>query len=170
MSAGAASALKDQARLEPLPFQDLAGWETDDHAAAFQAFLRSCRALDASAAELRPAQAPRGDLLAACREALKTPRPGRAEARRFFETHFQPVAVIPHSGNGFLTGYYEPEFQGSRTPDTTYRVPCSTGLRISSPSRREKPCPASKRGSKPPGAPRTATSPIPTAPPLRTEP
>jgi membrane-bound lytic murein transglycosylase A len=123
MSAGAASGLNDQARLEPLPFQDLAGWETDDHAAAFQAPLRSCRALDASAAELRPAQAPRGDLLAACREALKTPRLGRSEARRFFETHFQPVAVIPHSGNGFLTGYYEPEFQGSRTPDTTYRVP-----------------------------------------------
>jgi membrane-bound lytic murein transglycosylase A len=123
MSAEAASALKDQARLEPLPFRDLAGWETDDHAAAFQAFLRSCRALDASAAELRPAQAPRADLLAACREALKRPRLGRAEARRFFETHFQPVAVIPHSGNGFLTGYYEPEFQGSRTPDATYRVP-----------------------------------------------
>ena len=26
-------------------------------------------------------------------------------------------------GAGFLTGYYEPEFQGSRTPDATYRVP-----------------------------------------------
>jgi membrane-bound lytic murein transglycosylase A len=123
MSAGAASGLKDQARLEPLPYQDLAGWETDDHAAAFQAFLRSCRALGASAAELRPAQAPQGDLLAACREALKTPRLGRAEARRFFETRFQPVAVIPRSGNGFLTGYYEPEFQGSRTPDAIYRIP-----------------------------------------------
>ncbi|WP_052600499.1 murein transglycosylase A [Microvirga lotononidis] len=123
MSTGAASALADQARLEPLPFQDLAGWEADDHDAAFRAFLRSCRALEASAAELRPAQAPQADLLAVCREALKTPDLGRAEARRFFETHFQPVAVTPRSGDGFLTGYYEPEFQGSRTPDATYRVP-----------------------------------------------
>ncbi|WP_246776701.1 murein transglycosylase A [Microvirga sp. VF16] len=123
MSAAAGSALKDQARLEPLPFTELAGWVADDHAAAFQAFLRSCRAFDAKAATLRPAQAPQEDLLAVCREALKTPRLGKAEARRFFETLFQPVSVAPLSGNGFLTGYYEPEFQGSRTPDAIYRVP-----------------------------------------------
>lgn len=123
MATGAASALADQARLKPLPFQNLAGWEADDHGAAFQAFLRSCRALEASSAELRPAQAPQADLLAVCREALKTPGLGRTEAKRFFETHFQPLAVRPFSGGGFLTGYYEPEFQGSRTPDATYRVP-----------------------------------------------
>jgi membrane-bound lytic murein transglycosylase A len=124
MSAAAAgSALKDQARLEALSFKDLTGWEADDHAAAFRAFLRSCRAFDASAAELRPAQAPQADLLAVCREALKMPEPGNAEARRFFEARFQPMAVTPLSGSGFLTGYYEPEFQGSRTPDATYRVP-----------------------------------------------
>ena len=123
MSAGTASGPKDQARLDPLPFADLAGWEADDHAAAFQVFLRSCRALDADAAPLRPAKEPQGDLLAACREALKTPGLDKAGARRFFETHFQPFAVTPPSGSGFLTGYYEPEFQGSRRPDATYRVP-----------------------------------------------
>jgi membrane-bound lytic murein transglycosylase A len=121
--AAAGSALKDQARLEPLAFSDLAGWEADDHAAAFRAFLRSCRALEDASAELRPAQAPQGDILAVCREALKTPGAGKAEAKRFFETYFQPHAVAPHTGQGFLTGYYEPEFQGSRTPDSTYRIP-----------------------------------------------
>ena len=123
MSAGAASGLNSLARLEPLPFKDLEGWEADDHAAAFQAFLRSCRTLDASAAALRPAQAPQANLLAVCREALKTPEAGKNEARLFFEAHFQPLAVAPHSGSGFLTGYYEPEFQGSRTPDATYGFP-----------------------------------------------
>ncbi|MBB4038905.1 membrane-bound lytic murein transglycosylase A [Microvirga flocculans] len=124
MSAAAAGpALNDRARLDPLAFHDLAGWEDDDHAAAFQAFLRSCRALEAQAAELRPAQAPQADLLAVCREALKRPDPGRAEAKRFFEAHFQPFAVVPSSGQGFLTGYYEPEFEGSRTPDEAYSVP-----------------------------------------------
>jgi membrane-bound lytic murein transglycosylase A len=121
--AAAAPALKDAARLEPLDFADLPGWEADDHAAAFRAFLRSCRALEAASAELRPAQAPQGDLLVVCREALKTPNPDRAEAKRFFETHFRPHAVVPLAGGGFLTGYYEPEFQGSRTPDASYRVP-----------------------------------------------
>ncbi len=124
MSAVAAgSALENQARLEPLSFQDLAGWNADHHTAAFQAFLRSCRALDAKATELRPAQAPRDDLLAVCREALETPDAGNAEAREFFEAHFQPLAVTPLSGSGFLTGYYEPEFQGSRTPYGAYKVP-----------------------------------------------
>lgn len=121
--AAAGSALKDLARLEPLAFHDLAGWETDDHAAAFRAFLRSCRALEAASTELRPAQSPQANLLAVCREALKTPDTGKAEAKRFFETYFRPHAVVPHAGQGFLTGYYEPEFQGSRTPDATYRVP-----------------------------------------------
>jgi membrane-bound lytic murein transglycosylase A len=121
--AAAGPALRDLARLEPLSFDSLAGWETDDHAAAFRAFLRSCRALDAASAELRPAQAPQGDLLAVCREALKAPEAGKTEAKRFFEAHFQPHAVVPHAGGGFLTGYYEPEFQGSRTPDAAYGVP-----------------------------------------------
>ncbi len=123
MSARAASALQDQARLEPLPFAALAGWDTDDHGAAYRTFLRSCRALDAGADALRPAQAPQNDLLFVCRAALRNPVPSQAEARRFFETHFEPVAVTPRSGGGFLTGYYEPEFEGSRTPDATYRVP-----------------------------------------------
>jgi len=121
--AAAGSSLKDLARLEPLAFQDLPGWEADDHHAAFQAFLRSCRALEAASAELRPAQAPQTDLLSVCREALKTPDAGKAEAKRFFEAHFRPHLVVPHTGAGFLTGYYEPEFQGSRTPDAAYRVP-----------------------------------------------
>jgi membrane-bound lytic murein transglycosylase A len=124
MSSGeAASGLTGQARLESLSFKELAGWADDDHAAAFKAFLRSCRALDASAAELRPAKAPEVHLLEVCREALKNENLSRAEARQFFETHFQPFAIHPHSGRGFLTGYYEPEFLGSRTPDATYKVP-----------------------------------------------
>jgi membrane-bound lytic murein transglycosylase A len=121
--AEAASRLEAQARLEALSFKDLESWADDDHHAAFKAFLRSCRALDSSAAELRPAQTPDQLLLAVCRAALKQENLSRPEARRFFETHFQPFAVTPHSGKGFLTGYYEPEFQGSRVPDSQYRVP-----------------------------------------------
>lgn len=122
-AAGAESGLAGQARLEALSFEDLAGWREDDHAAAFAAFRRSCRALDAGSAALRPAVEARFDLRAVCRAALDLDEPSKTEARAFFEAHFQPFSVIPHSGSGFLTGYYEPEFQGSRTADGTYRVP-----------------------------------------------
>lgn len=119
----AASPLAGKARLEPLAFADLPGWEADDHGAAFKAFLRSCKALEAQSSELRPAREPQHDLLAVCRKGAAAGPLSGVEARRFFETNFQPFAVVPLEGRGFLTGYYEPEFAGSRTPDDTYRVP-----------------------------------------------
>ena len=122
--AGAGSPpLADQARLEPLRFESLAGWERDDHADAFRAFLRSCRALAAQSPELRPARSPEGDLLAVCRRALSVENPSNEQARLFFEANFQPFAVVPLLGSGFLTGYYEPEFPGSRQADSTFTVP-----------------------------------------------
>lgn len=123
MPASAESPLEGKARLEALSFSDLAGWPDDDHGEAFRAFLRSCRALEAQAAELRPAKTLDPDLLTVCRDALTAPALSGAEARGFFETRFRPFAVIPVSGEGFLTGYYEPEFEGSREPDATFRVP-----------------------------------------------
>ncbi|WP_324617358.1 murein transglycosylase A [Microvirga alba] len=120
----AASTLKGRAHLEPLPFSALKGWDEDDHAAAFQAFLRSCRSLEAQSSELRPAQKPHAGLLAVCRKALSAGSSlSKDEARRFFEAHFQPYSIVPASGEGFLTGYYEPEFQGSREKTAIYSVP-----------------------------------------------
>ncbi|HEY8383928.1 MAG TPA: MltA domain-containing protein [Microvirga sp.] len=109
------------ARLEPVAFADLAGWAADDHAAAFQTFRRHCEHLATPA--LRPAQAPDSALLAVCWAALDHGALSRTEARRFFETRFRPFAVVPPGGRGFLTGYYEPEFAGSRTATGPYRVP-----------------------------------------------
>ena len=38
----------DESKLEPLAWRDVEGWAQDDHAEAFVAFLKSCRALIAS--------------------------------------------------------------------------------------------------------------------------
>ncbi|MCB8819215.1 murein transglycosylase A [Microvirga rosea] len=119
----APSALAGKAQLAPVGFRDLVGWTEDDHAAAFAAFRRTCRTLGSKGAELRPAQGPDAALLAVCRKALASAALSKAEARSFFETHFQPFAVTPATGEGFLTGYYEPEFHGSRTRDATYGIP-----------------------------------------------
>jgi membrane-bound lytic murein transglycosylase A len=111
------------ARLEPLAFSSLTGWADDDHGAAFQAFRRGCAKIIAAGPPLRPAQSPDADLVGICREALLESTPSKAAARSFFETHFLPVAVIPPSGAGFLTGYYEPEFHGSRKRTASFTVP-----------------------------------------------
>ncbi|MGO4706563.1 murein transglycosylase A [Microvirga sp. 2MCAF38] len=122
-TAGLSPALAEKAHLKPLAFHDLADWAADDHGAAFQAFRRSCEALLAKQPELRPAQSLSGNLIAICRKALAESALSGAKARRFFETHFRPFEIIPKTGEGFLTGYYEPEFKGSREPSAQYKIP-----------------------------------------------
>ena len=112
------------AELEPLAFADLAGWEVDDHAAAFAAFLVSCRPIIRQAppaAETAPVAAA---LVPVCRRALAQGQLAAAEARAFFEANFRPLR-ISRLGDplGFLTGYYEPIVEGSRWPTGEFRIP-----------------------------------------------
>lgn len=120
LAAAAEAPTVGDARLEPTAFSDLAGWEQDDHAAAFAAFRRSCAAVVAGEPALRPAAPTGDDLRAVCAAALESPE---SEARTFFERHFKPFRILPPSGHGFLTGYFEPEYEGSLTPDPAYPVP-----------------------------------------------
>ena len=107
------------ASLEALTFASLAGWPDDDHDAAFTTFLRSCRALGDGAPALRPAAETGVRLAAACEAALRW----EGTARAYFERHFTPHRVLPETGRPFLTGYYEPEYDGAREADATFSAP-----------------------------------------------
>jgi len=112
------------AALEPADWSHLDGWAADDHAAAFAAFLASCRPIAMTAhppGESRPMYAA---LHAVCRRALRAGKLNEDAARRFFEENFRP-ARIARLGDaaGFLTGYYEPIVDGSRFPTPVYHVP-----------------------------------------------
>jgi len=95
-------------------WNELPGWAEDDHAAAWSALLTSC-------STLRNQEPWR----AVCAEAQALPKPGRAEARRFFETFFLPYRLTQPDGGseGLATGYYEPLLRGSRTQTPRYRFP-----------------------------------------------
>ena len=94
----------------PVTFAELAGWRKDDHAAAFRTLLASCRKRKKSNA--------------ACGEALALgDGVDRKAAREFFETHFTPHAVEHGGPKGMVTGYYEPEVNGSREQGGKYQVP-----------------------------------------------
>jgi membrane-bound lytic murein transglycosylase A len=87
-----------------------------DSAAALDAFAASCGVLTRRQDEsglTRPA-----DWAAACASAPGWPR---ANAARFFETHFEAVRV--GDGAAYATGYYEPEIAGSRTRRPGFEVP-----------------------------------------------
>jgi membrane-bound lytic murein transglycosylase A len=95
--------------LKPISFAEIEGWSTDDHASAFAALLKSCRK--------KSARDP------ACKEALRLgEKVSRDVARRFFETYYIPHRVegVPP---GLVTGYYEPEVNGSRERSGKFQVP-----------------------------------------------
>lgn len=91
--------------IEVLDFHDLDGWEQDDHTAALNAFLKTCRDLKDP------------DWAAICEVAKSKPA-----ARPFFEAFFRPVSI--EDGNlSLVTGYFEPELNGSRRRVGRYTVP-----------------------------------------------
>ncbi|WP_291179377.1 MltA domain-containing protein [Hyphomicrobium sp.] len=109
---------------EPVPFSALLGWDSDDHLAAFRAFLRSARVLTratlAPSGQTRTADAA---LIAAAHRALAESIPDAAAAKAYFEAHFVPHRVTHNGAEGLLTGYYEPVLAGSRVEEGPFRIP-----------------------------------------------
>lgn len=94
-----------QTTYELLTFEDLKGWEEDDHSKALVAFLETCR-------DMRDA-----DWRALCGLAKQ-----QKKARTFFELLFRPVLI--EDGDPMLfTGYFEPELNGSRVRTEKYKYP-----------------------------------------------
>nr|WP_223162972.1 murein transglycosylase A [Roseivivax sediminis] len=92
---------------EILGYSDLDGWAEDDHAAALDTFLNTCR-------DLRDP-----DWRALCSAAADH----RDDARQFFELFFRPVRITHGSEEALFTGYFEPELDGAPHASPTYRYP-----------------------------------------------
>ena len=112
-----------------LSFDDLPGWAEDDHAAAFDAFLKSAQVTKDKPHKTRSLGV-NGEALAEIGEWLQTLDEGvlGGEARHFFEDHFVPRLIKPSENpaageRGFVTGYYEPEVLGSRIKSDRFKAP-----------------------------------------------
>lgn len=106
--AGLLAATSAQADLsyKVLEFQDLEGWDKDDHASALQVFLNTCMDMD------------QPDYAALCSVAETIENP-----RAFFELFFRPVLIEETGKDALFTGYFEPELDGSLVPSARYRYP-----------------------------------------------
>lgn len=114
----------DESKLEPLAWGEVDGWDHDDHAEAFVAFLQSCRALIRSAQASTDERPIRKALVQVCRRARAMVPLDRAAARAFFEDNFRALRISRLTEDqGFLTGYYEPIVEGSRFPTGEFTVP-----------------------------------------------
>jgi membrane-bound lytic murein transglycosylase A len=108
--------------LDRIGFSNIAGWGEDDHAGAFVALRRSCP-WSISAAERHEGER-RKALAWVCERALAQPEQlGPDAARDFFETYFTPYDVTPEADRHLVTGYYEPEIEGSRTKTDKFNIP-----------------------------------------------
>ncbi|MEJ2123529.1 MAG: MltA domain-containing protein [Alphaproteobacteria bacterium] len=104
----------------PVEFSEIEGWAKDDHAAAFKTFRLSCRVF------LHPNVKPKpsAEIKAVCELARMLPNTlSRDDARSFFEANFTPYFVRRPEKSALLTGYFEPEIQGSLTPNEAHSVP-----------------------------------------------
>lgn len=110
--------------LEPIDWNALDGWTADDHAAAFDTFLASCRPLLRTIlpkGETRPMYFA---LTHVCRQALAAGPLAEQQARIFLERNFRPLRITRLGDRaGLLTGYYEPIVDGSRFPTGIFKVP-----------------------------------------------
>ena len=109
---------------EPVDWTNLDGWESDDHVAAFAAFLASCRTLEAKHRRERDLTAIPSALKENCELARKAVPLDEDGARKFFEDNFRPIRINKLGDtDGFLTGYYEPIIDGSRVPTGEFTAP-----------------------------------------------
>ena len=106
----------------------LPGWQQDNQAAALASFVISCKQLalmppdsalgGTGLAQERAGQA--GLWQPACNAAKDVPPGDLTAARAFFTTWFQAYEI---PGQGLITGYFEPEFPGSKNQRPGYDVP-----------------------------------------------
>jgi membrane-bound lytic murein transglycosylase A len=117
-------ATAEKTSIRPLSFKTLAGWAEDDHAAAFEAFRLSAAAATGHPPKERGIGLHAAALAAILARSLKiSGEISKARARSFFESAFTPVEIVPASGSGFFTGYYEPVVAGSRQRGGIFQTP-----------------------------------------------
>jgi membrane-bound lytic murein transglycosylase A len=109
---------------EPLAWTEIAGWADDDHLAAYKAFRTSCRPIATQQGLLGEPKALGISLRDPCHIAKGLELTDGAKAKAFFEAQFRPLRISRlGEGEGFVTGYYEPILDGSRTQSDVYNVP-----------------------------------------------
>jgi membrane-bound lytic murein transglycosylase A len=108
----------------PVAWADIAGWSDDDHLQAYKAFRVSCKPIAAQHNTPADPKALGTSLRDPCRAARAVEISDGTRAKAFFEEQFLPLRISRlGEGDGFVTGYYEPVIDGSRTQTDVYTVP-----------------------------------------------
>ncbi len=109
-----ASATAPSARLSPIGFQGLPGWQQENFQGFWPAFVENCKIM-----RLRATPWAR-----ACQGAESVPTE-EPQIRGFIESRFNAFELRDSNGarSAKITGYYEPLLRGSRTRQGPYQTP-----------------------------------------------
>jgi membrane-bound lytic murein transglycosylase A len=109
---------------EPLAWNSIPGWSDDDHLSAYKTFRASCKPIAGQQGAPAEAKALGASLRDPCRIAKGLDLTNSTKARDFFEQNFVPLRISRlGEGEGFVTGYYEPVLEGSKTQTDVYNIP-----------------------------------------------
>ena len=110
-----AGSLSTDARMTPIRFSDLSGWQTDSLEGFWPAFVSNCQVMRQRAAPWTRV----------CREAESVDLKEASAIRQFIELRFTPHELSDTKGtrSATITGYYEPLLKGSRTREGPYQIP-----------------------------------------------
>ncbi len=112
----------------PIPITALPGWGADQTAAALNAFIRGCQTIDVLPADQALGGAGLVQQMAgqaglwqnACNGAYDVSPVNNQSAQDFFARYF---LVYQIAKKAVITGYFEPEYRGSKNLAPGYRVP-----------------------------------------------
>ena len=109
---------------QPVAWSEISGWTDDDPQGAFAAFRASCRPISAPRNPSPESKTIGNSLRDPCEAAKSADIADATKARAFFEQNFTPLRISRlGETDGFVTGYYEPIVDGSKTKTDIYTVP-----------------------------------------------
>lgn len=106
-----------------VPFDQLTGWQNDQHEGALESFKISCgRLINYPDDREYNGFGLALDWKEVCNAALETEAPSSLQARMFFEEYFSALSFY-EAEEGLFTGYYAPLYKGSRQKSDKYKAP-----------------------------------------------
>lgn len=110
--------------LQPVEFDSLKGWRTDDHFAALEAFKAAMKKFALELNNWGSLQVETSTISRFIRQAKSLKDTEGDQARLYFEDNFQPCRILSaDGGEGFVTGYYEPKLAASPVKTSRFCVP-----------------------------------------------
>ena len=110
-------------QLRATRFDALPHWSPEELTAVWPTYLASCRAVVENRSTLRPGALATPEMVGACACALALSEKPESIERYFYENFRACEVTRTPDSSGFLTGYYEPEIDGSIEPTGEFPTP-----------------------------------------------